>query len=260
LQISNPLEFKACCADLYSNKTLLLLLGPSLHPGGLDLTKKLADELGLSSEDMVLDVASGTGSTTWFLSKTYGCKVHGVDLSKSLVKQASITNRDNGACFVLCDGENLPFKDESFTTTVSECSLCLFPDLQQGLSEIRRTLQPEGKFGVTDFSVKGQLPPELDNVLTSLLCLSRKTSSEGYSDLVEQAGFNNVQVNDCSDSLKQLLEGVKKRLLIAQLLQGTGRLSLSYEQIAKAKRLLSLAEVSLNERRLGYLMLTAQKS
>ncbi len=194
-----------------------------------------------------------------FLATKYGCEAQGVDLSWNLVKHASDINRDENARFLQSDAENLPFKDGAFTATVSECSLCLFPDPQQGLLEIKRTLRPKGRLGLTDFAVRGQLPNELDNVLASLLCLSQKVSPEEYENLVEQAGFEKVRITDCSGSLAKLLDGVRRRLLIAELLQGTGNLSLSREQVAKAKLLVGLADASVREGHLGYLLLTAQK-
>ncbi len=223
------------------------------------MTKRLAEELELSREDNVLDVASGSGATASFLSSGYGCEVHGVELSRNLAKQASITNRGTSSWFVQSDGENLPFRNEAFTAAVSECSLCLFPDLQHGLSEIHRILRSRGRLGITDFTVDGDLPEELDNVLMRLLCLSRRISSREFPDIVGNASFEDVKVSDYSASLREMLAGIKKRLLIAELLIGTGKLSIPSEQIVLAKRLLRLAEESLDRGKLGYLMLTAKK-
>ena len=38
---------KVCCADLYASEWIRLLLGDSLHPGGLALTERLGTLLGL---------------------------------------------------------------------------------------------------------------------------------------------------------------------------------------------------------------------
>ena len=37
---------KACCATGYSSDAVALLLGPSYHPGGLRLTRRLLDTIG----------------------------------------------------------------------------------------------------------------------------------------------------------------------------------------------------------------------
>jgi len=252
-------EFKSCCANLYANEALLFLLGPSLHPGGLDLTRQLAEKLEISDSDTVLDVACGVGSTVGFLESTYKCGAMGIDLSKSLTEKASKAFEPQGFGFANADGENLPFESESFSVVVSECSLCLMPESNNGILEAFRVLKHDGRIGITDLAVRGPLPKELDNVLTSLLCVSQKVTWHDYSARLEKSKFENIDISDESTSLVRMLEGIKKRLLLAELLAGTGKLSVSPDQISLGKRLVALATTAVNEHRLGYLMLTAWK-
>ncbi|MDE0824918.1 MAG: hypothetical protein OSB07_13250 [Dehalococcoidia bacterium] len=42
-------EAKACCADLYQSDMAKLIMGDTLHPGGLGLTNKLGRLMGLQS-------------------------------------------------------------------------------------------------------------------------------------------------------------------------------------------------------------------
>ncbi len=252
-------EFKSCCASLYSDDTLLFLLGPSLHPGGLDLTKRLADRLEISDTDAVLDVACGLGSTASFLESNYGCNVLGIDLSLKLIRKASIAS--NGALveYANADAEGLPFKSDAFTTVISECSMCLMPEFGHGIEESFRVLGHGGRLGITDIAVEGSLPEELETVLSSLLCISRKTSSCDYPNLVEKSGFEGVEVSDESASLRRMLEGVRKRLLLAELLVGTRKLAVKNDQITKAKRFVALAKAAVDDQSLRYLMLIAYK-
>lgn len=48
--------------------------------------------------------------------------------------------------FLLVNGEQLPFPDQSFDTVVSTWTLCSIDRVGQALGEIRRVLKPEGKF------------------------------------------------------------------------------------------------------------------
>ncbi len=251
-------EFKSCCARLYEEQLIQFLLGPSLHPGGLELTRRLADTLNLSSYDTVLDMASGLGETARLLSEEYGCEVYGVDLSRELGKKAVVVN-GKPMGFVRADGENLPFKDGSFTALISECSMCLLPEIRDGLDEASRILQRGGRLGLTDFAANGSLPTELEDVLTSFLCLSNKIPPSRYSGLVEKAGFVSIQMSDESSSLRLLLERIRKRLLLAEIMTGIGKLSLSRGQLERGKRLLSLAQDALDKGSLGYFMLAAEK-
>ena len=51
-------NFNIACCNFYEQDILKLLFGDSLHPGGLELTKKLGEELCLQPSDIVLDIAS----------------------------------------------------------------------------------------------------------------------------------------------------------------------------------------------------------
>jgi arsenite methyltransferase len=259
LQSLAPTEFKSCCANLYADEALLFLLGPSLHPGGLDLTRRLAEKLGISESDSVLDVACGVGSTVGFLESTYKCNALGIDLSKKLTGKASSAFKTRGFGFANADGENLPLEPESFNVVVSECSMCLMPESHQGIREAFRVLKHDGRIGITDIAVRGPLPEELDNVLTSLLCVSQKVMWQDYSAPIEMAGFEKIEISDESAGLIRMLDSIKKRLLLAELLMGTGRLQVRSDQIALGKRLVTLAKTGVEKRNLGYVMLTARK-
>jgi arsenite methyltransferase len=259
LQTLAAKEFKSCCASLYANEALLFLLGPSLHPGGLDLTRRMADRLGISESDTILDVACGVGSTVGFLESNYKCSAVGIDLSKKLTGKASAAFKARRLGFANADGENLPFESESFNVVVSECSLCLMPESHQGIREAFRVLKRDGRIGITDIAVRGPLPEELDNVLISLLCVSRKIAWQDYPAILEAEGFERIEIADESASLVRMLEGIKKRLLLAELLRATRKLSVRAEQIAMGKRLAALARSAIDEHRLGYIMLAALK-
>jgi len=70
---------KQCCAQLYESDLAKLLLGDSFHPGGVRLTERLGEILGLGPLSRVLDVASGEGTSAIFLAEHFGCQVLGVD-------------------------------------------------------------------------------------------------------------------------------------------------------------------------------------
>ncbi len=244
---------------VYENKLLQFLLGPSLHPGGLNLSRRLAEKLTISSNDLVLDVASGLGETARFIAREFGCRVYGLDLSKSLVGEAVPSVDGAGVDFANGDAERLPFKANSFNAVISECSMCLLPGLRGGLSEMFRVLRSGGRLGMTDMATRGPLQPELEEVLMSFLCLSNKASPSGYEKLLEETGFRHVARSDETDSLRGLLEGIRKRLLLAELLTGIGKLSIPKDQLARGKRLLTLAEEAVEKGTLSYVMLTATK-
>jgi arsenite methyltransferase len=258
MQTVESSEFKSCCATLYEDKALQFLLGPSLHPGGLHLTRLLAERIGLFSTDILLDAACGVGESSQFLAKEYGCRVFGVDLSRTLARVASSHNGED-ANYVVGDGEHLPLRENSFTATISECSMCLMPESRNGLREIFRALKPGGRMGITDIVVNGPLPSELEETLMRFLCVSSELSWSEYPVLVEAEGFDRIEMTDQSGSFNELLESLRKRLFLAELLTAVGKLSIGKERLDQGKHLISLAKASVDQRCLRYAMITAQK-
>ncbi len=214
--------------------------------------------MDLSSEDMVLDVASGLGESARFLEGKFGCKVSGVDLSRKLARQA-LDASSGDAQFLSGDAERLPFKQDVFTAVLSECSMCLLPGFKDGLSEIVRVLSPGGRLGVTDITTSGALHPELENVLMSFLCVTTRLSMPQYTALTQEAGLTEVRTFDETENLRGMFEEIRKRLLLAELLSGLGKLPVPSDKLAHGKRLLTLAEEAVNRGHLSYFMMTARK-
>lgn len=86
---TDPTGIKQCCANVYGSDSTRYLLGESFHLGGLELTEELASLLVLGPDSLVLDVASGKGTTALFLFEQFGCRVIGVDLNEQKVTEAS---------------------------------------------------------------------------------------------------------------------------------------------------------------------------
>src|SRR5260370_41234408 len=80
---------KQCCAQLYESDFAKILLGDSFHPGGLRLTERLGSLLDLTPESQVLDVASGNGTSAFFLAERFGCHVVGIDYGAQNIAQAN---------------------------------------------------------------------------------------------------------------------------------------------------------------------------
>src|SRR5689334_3666393 len=82
-------NIKQCCAQLYESDLAKILLGDSFHPGGLKLTERLGELLHLTPASRVLDVASGKGTSAFFLAERFGCHVVGTDYGSQNIAQAN---------------------------------------------------------------------------------------------------------------------------------------------------------------------------
>ena len=72
----------ACCAVSYGLPWARWLLGDSFHPGGLELTSRLAGLMGIGPGSHVLDAGSGRGASAVHLAESLGCRVTGITLEQ----------------------------------------------------------------------------------------------------------------------------------------------------------------------------------
>jgi SAM-dependent methyltransferase len=96
----------------------------------------------------LFDEVVGTGLVPW-LSKSF-TRVAAIDVSPVVVELAR--ERCPGIEAETADARELPFRDESFDTVVSNSTLDHFPtrdDIARALGEFRRVLQPGGTLLVT---------------------------------------------------------------------------------------------------------------
>ncbi len=81
--------------------------------------------------DILLDVASGTGLTT----EPWDCKRIGIDPAIKLLERAGNKEKIK---YVNAEAEHLPFKDKSFDIVISITAIQNFNDIEKGLKEIKR--------------------------------------------------------------------------------------------------------------------------
>lgn len=101
-------------------------------------------KLGLQSIDsgLVLDYGCGGGWLSVLMSK-WGFDVVGIDLSSKLIRNARKASPKTN--FIVCDGENLPFRKQSFDCIVG-ISILHHTNLKISLNEIRRIAKMKANF------------------------------------------------------------------------------------------------------------------
>lgn len=201
----SPEYLKKFLAQVYED-TLCGIYGGSLHPGGLNLTRRVGELAEITGDSIVLDVASGTGFSTISIAKEFGCSVIGIDLSKRFVRESKFRSSEiltHGDLleFLVGDAESLPFKDSSFNVVLCECSFNLFPDKRKVLHEIYRVLKVGGKFVLTDFVLKKDLPKHQRNKFSFAFCIAGAETSEKLIKWMEEVNFTDIYVEDHSDKL-----------------------------------------------------------
>ncbi len=262
-ELQSPETIKACCVALYESDWATLLLGDSYHPGRLQLTERLGSMLDLQPDHLVLDVASGLGTSAIYLAQRFGCQVVGVDFSGQIVEQANANAAEAGISklvqFKQGDAERLPFEDRSFDALICECAFCTFPSKPQAASQFARVLRPGGRIGLSDLTRSAPLPPELDTLMAWVACIADAQPIEKYESILTEAGFTMDQVEIHDEALAELIHEIRGKLLVAELMANLKRLDLpEWIDFDEAGRLAKITAETVNQGKLGYALFSGE--
>ena len=252
-------QIKACCARSYQQDAVALILGESYHPGGLDLTRRLARALDLRPGQRVLDVASGPGSTAFLLASEFGAEVDGVDLGDLSVAKATATAAERGMAatvrFHVGDAERLPFANATFDAVVSECAFCTFPDKPTAAAEMARVLKPGGKVGITDVALdQHRLHEELRSLAGWVACLADARPLDEYVAILAAAGLRTTHTESHDDGLSRMIEQIDDRLVAFKIAKLPALDSIDFDL---ARRRTALAAQAVRDGIAGYKLLVA---
>jgi SAM-dependent methyltransferase len=255
-------QVKLCCATFYQSDIARLLLGDVFHPGGLALTRHLGTLLGLAESDSVLDVACGRGASAVHLAERFGCHVTGVDYGPdniaAAIEHAVERGVETRTSFQEGDAEGIGFGDGTFDAVISECSFCTFPDKAAAAAEMARVLGPDGRLGIADVTVDGQLPDDIQTLLAWVVCIAGAGTPDDYVTTLREAGFAGFVVEDQSAALLEMVNDVRCKLLGLELASGLGRLDLGDIDLGEGKRLARRAVDLIDEGVVGYTLITAR--
>jgi demethylmenaquinone methyltransferase / 2-methoxy-6-polyprenyl-1,4-benzoquinol methylase len=113
----------------------------------------LVSRLPVGPDDVVLDVACGTGSVALELVRQTGCSVVGVDQSPEMLAEARSRIEMERIRFAEASARDLPFEGSSFDGLTAAYLLRYLDDLPAGLAELARVLRPGATAALLDFSV-----------------------------------------------------------------------------------------------------------
>ena len=122
------------------------------------LWKRILVELAAIGEnDVVLDIASGTGDISKLISKEYpNTNIFMSDINYDMLNEgrnrAIDESFDSNCSFCQLSGEILPFKDNTFNLITVGFGLRNFTNKERGLKEMKRCLKKNGKLLILEFS------------------------------------------------------------------------------------------------------------
>ena len=181
----------------------------SVNKGPFQSTKKLIELVKINKNDMVLDVACGTGVVTKQIQKKVGNAGHaiGVDTSTTAIKIAKKWNEKNkNLDFVNIDAENFSFS-KKFDIITCQYALFFFPNAQKALKNMKNSLKKSGKIGISVHGSKDNVP-FFNSILDSAIKyipdyvpvgtpnLDRFGTKSALKAEVRKAGFSNIVVKE----------------------------------------------------------------
>ena len=256
-------SLNTCCAVSYGHPLARWLLGNSFHPGGLDLTTRLAHIMGLQPASTLLDAGSGRGASAVHLAKTLECHVVGITLEEEGVAAGCQQARQDGVedrvNFIQGDIQEIDLEAVSFDAVLMECVLSILPGKETTLRRLLDATRPGGRLGLTDVTVQGPLPSHLQGVLAVAACTADARSLEEYAELIRAAGFDVDQSQDLPEIAASFLRGIKGKLLMAEVAIGLGKLPIGKDVLAQGKQILAEVEDLVRRGVLSYSLVVAHK-
>jgi ubiquinone/menaquinone biosynthesis C-methylase UbiE len=204
LRIENAL----IAAGLGSQQIAWSELAPldQFHTRGLAATKELAEGLGLSGGESVLDVGSGLGGPARYLAAVHGCHVTGIELTPLYIEISNMLSQRTGLAdftqFLQGDALELPFASESFDHVWTQHVAMNIQNKERLYKGIHCVLKKGGRFAIYDV-LKDENEPVLYPVPWAFEPgISFLISSSEMRQALESSGFRLVsQTNTTEQAL-----------------------------------------------------------
>jgi MPBQ/MSBQ methyltransferase len=182
------------------------------HGGQRPATVRLAELVGFTGTERVLDVGSGLGGPSRYLAWHYGCRVSGVDLTAEFVRVAEMLTRLTGLVdkvdYRQGNALSLPFESDSFDVVWSQNAAMNIADRDRVYREMCRVLRSGGKLALQEVAAGSGGPPHYPVQWARTAGISFLFSQEATREALEAAGF---RVLVWQDTTKTALEAAQAR-------------------------------------------------
>ncbi len=203
-----PIKASSCCGAPPTATDMSKKMGYSEDelaklPEGANLGLGCGNPIALASlkeGDIYLDLGSGAGIDCFLAAEKVGKsgKIIGIDMTPEMIDRARENAKKGGynnVEFRLGEIEHLPVADNSVDVITSNCVINLSPDKKAVFQDAFRVLKPGGKLMISDIVLLKELPKAvLESVEAYVGCVSGALLKDEYLKLVEEAGFENVEV------------------------------------------------------------------
>ena len=160
--------------------------------GHAPLTNWGLDHVEFSDGMVMLDIGCGGGATLKrLLKRSPEGMVYGIDISaESVAKARNLSKGLLGSQVFVEQGsaDSLPWENQKFDVVTAVETVYFWPNLPKCFQEVKRVLKSGGQFAIMLEVIEG------DSVWTNVVEGMTVYSPEQLKDMLEQAGFSNVEV------------------------------------------------------------------
>ena len=110
-----------------------------------NMIQKAIESLQLKDNSIVLEIGPGNGShAAHLINSASNILYHGIDISETMITEATKLNQGLNAVFKLTDGKSIPFDSVHFDAIVTTNTIYFWDNPQAYAKEIARVLKPGG--------------------------------------------------------------------------------------------------------------------
>src|SRR5215467_919530 len=177
------------------------------HGGQRPATIRLAELVGFTGTERVLDVGSGLGGPSRYLASRYGCRVSGVDLTAEFCRVAELLTQRTGLVgrvdYRQGNALDLPFDDMSFDVVWSQNAAMNIADRERLYREMHRVLKTGGKLALQEVAAGPGGPPHYPVAWAREPLISFLFTPKATREQLEAAGFRVLVWQDTTEPSRE---------------------------------------------------------
>lgn len=182
----------------------------SLNQATDRLTDLVAEQLGATPGQCLLDVGCGTGRPALRIARATGARVSGISVSNQDIDlartRADATALADRVDFRYADACALPFEAASFDGAWAIESMMHIPDRTPALAEIARTLRPGSPLVITDVLLRSPVTGDTADLVRQTCRAFQSPSLPQPAELrtaLDRAGLEVVEFNDIGEHVRR---------------------------------------------------------
>lgn len=203
-------------AGLHDGKLPPEALAPldQFHTRGLAATVELAKAAGIGAASRVLDIGSGLGGPSRYLASTFGCHVHGIDLSPTFVAAARHLARRCGLAdhvtYDCASALEVPCDAESFDVAWTQHVAMNIADRARFYGEAFRILKKGGRLALYDVVIGNGEPLHFPVPWSRTPGTSFLMTPDAMRATLDAAGFRILDWTDRTEAARAWFEERRK--------------------------------------------------